>query len=130
MHRRMCELTLIENTTLVNLALHAFEGSEVPASSKDGAHKEGAKSHHSDDEVTNTNQSASLGTHPIKAVCSEPVLKNNSPPVLPAAATERDNKPEPRFKSDSSFESEPGIQFVASSTESCSTAPPHNSPSC
>ena len=114
MHRRMCELTLTETATMVNLAKHALETFEA---SSDESDKEGAR-HHSDDEVTNSNQLTVAGNKGLKSVRSEPMLKSKDSLEFSIAAASPPMRPETPCKSDSSLGSEPGIQFVASSADS------------
>lgn len=113
----MCELTLTETATMVNLAKHAMESFEATEESD----KEGAKAHHSDDEVTSSSASA-LGFKSLKSVRSEPVLKNKDGLDDDGAVNGPEQRLQAPCKSDSSFGSELGIQFVASSADSPGSA--------
>jgi len=125
MHRRMCELTLTETATMVNLAKHALETLEA---SSDESEKECVR-HHSDDEVTTSNQLTVIGNKGLKSVLSEPMLKSKD--SLESNVTSvLQRRPETPCKSDSSFGSEIGIQFVASSADSCSDSAAKNLSLC
>jgi hypothetical protein len=114
----MCELTLTETATMVNLAKYAMESFEATAEDVD---KEGAKAHHSDDEVTSSHSSAHLGFNPLKSVRSEPVLKNKN--VMDSTGMNgNEQRLETPSKSDSSFGSELGIHFVAAAADSNGSA--------